>query len=241
MGEVCVPPPGPNLAVPALPAGVQRALQPHPPHAGAHGGQAVRLQGVREGLPPGQHPVPAQNHPHAGRWGAAGPRGGRLPLPPNPLHPSPQPPNGPLAPRCRRNPTSATSAGRRSTGAPRSTPTSASTPATSPSSASSAARASTRKVSRAEPSRAGPGRGRASRRGTAGEPRGVAGGGDRPVGSLWAPRVLQREGFALPARLPELPSRARPLSRGMSVASLLRPAHTSDGSCPPCRPPFAQL
>lgn len=151
------PPPGPNLAVPALPAGVQRALQPHPPHAGAHGGQAVRLQGVREGLPPGQHPVPAQNHPHAGRWGAAGPRGGRLPLPPNPLHPSPQPPNGPLAPRCRRNPTSATSAGRRSTGAPRSTPTSASTPATSPSSASSAARASTRKVSRAEPGRAGAG------------------------------------------------------------------------------------
>lgn len=89
--------------------------------------------------------------------GQPGLGGGRLPLPPNPLHPSPQPPNGPLAPRCRRNPTSATSAGRRSTGAPRSTPTSASTPATSPSSASSAARASTRKVSRAEPGRAGVG------------------------------------------------------------------------------------
>uniref|UniRef100_A0A663F9F0 FEZ family zinc finger 2 n=1 Tax=Aquila chrysaetos chrysaetos TaxID=223781 RepID=A0A663F9F0_AQUCH len=55
-----------KLHLRGLRQGVQRALQPHPPYAGAHGGQAVRVQGLREGLPPGQHPVPAQNHPHPG-------------------------------------------------------------------------------------------------------------------------------------------------------------------------------
>lgn len=77
-----------------FPAGVQRALQPHPPHAGAHGGQAVRVQGLREGLPPGQHPVPAQNHPHPGRWWAAGVR--EAAGPPSLL--SPQPPLTGLSP-----------------------------------------------------------------------------------------------------------------------------------------------
>lgn len=125
-----------------FPAGVQRALQPHPAHAGAHGGSAVRVQGLREGLPPSQHPVPAQNHPHAGRWGGEGRNEVGDGFSPQPLTGLSSPPS----PR-RRSPTSATSVGRRSTGAPRSTPTSASTPATNPSSASSAARASTRKVS----------------------------------------------------------------------------------------------
>ena len=47
-------------------AGVQRALQPDAAHARAHGRAALRLQGVRERLPPGEHAVPAQDHPHAG-------------------------------------------------------------------------------------------------------------------------------------------------------------------------------
>ena len=48
-------------------AGVQRALQPDAAHARAHGRAALRLQGVREGLPAGEHALPPQDHPHSGK------------------------------------------------------------------------------------------------------------------------------------------------------------------------------
>lgn len=47
-------------------SGLQRSLQLNPPHARAHGSQALRVQGLREGVPAGQHAVQAQDHPHPG-------------------------------------------------------------------------------------------------------------------------------------------------------------------------------